>query len=322
MDSENELGTVLSVTGLCTYFFTKKGIVKAVDNVSFDVRKGEIMCIVGESGSGKTVTALSLLRLVEHPGRIVEGKIMFDGKNLLDLTLREMRDIRGKKIAMIFQDPHSSLDPVFTIGEQIAEAMTAHKGITKGEAKARVYELLKLVDIPEPERRFHEYPHQFSGGMKQRVMIAMALSCKPLILIADEPTSSLDVTIQALILDMFIELRKKFNMAIIYITHDLWVIRYISDRVAVMYLGIIVESADKKEIFENPLHPYTQALLSSLPGKKGRILLKGEVPSPVNPPEGCRFHSRCPKRFDRCEKIEPEMKEVVSGHFVMCHLYS
>jgi len=322
MDRKNEDEPVMSVIGLRTYFFTKRGTVKAVDDISFDLRKGEILCIVGESGSGKTVTALSLLRLVEYPGRIVDGKIIFDGKNLLDLSLRKMQDIRGNKIAMIFQDPHSSLDPVFTIGEQIAEAMTTHKSLTKGEVKARVNELLKLVDIPEPERRSHEYPHQFSGGMKQRAMIAMGLSCEPSILIADEPTTALDLTIQAQILDLFLQLRKKFNMSIIYITHDLAVVSDIADRIAVMYASRIIEKGNREDVLKNPLHPYTHGLISCLPSESEKLTsIPGTIPGLIDPPHGCIFHPRCTRSMDICRNKRPGFAEVEDDHLVACFLY-
>ncbi len=322
MGLENEKDIILSVRGLCTYFFTKNGIIKAVDDVSFDVHGGEILCIVGESGSGKTVTALSLLRLVEPPGRIVGGKIMFEGKGILDISVREMQELRGKKIAMIFQDPHSSLNPVVTIGDQIMEAVMAHKNPGKTKAKEKALELLKLVDIPEPGRRFHEYPHQFSGGMKQRTMIAMALSCEPSILIADEPTTALDLTIQAQILDLFIELRKKFNMAIIYITHDLDVVSELADRVIVMYAGRIMEKGRREHVLGKPLHPYTCGLIDCLPSESGRLVsIPGTIPGLINPPPGCIFHPRCSRATDICRTQRPELACIDEGHYVGCFLY-
>lgn len=317
-----ESGAVLSVSGLRTYFFTKKGTVKAVDDVSFDLRKGEILCIVGESGSGKTVTALSLLRLVEPPGRTVDGKIMFEGKDLLDIPLIEMQDVRGNRISMIFQDPHTSLNPVFTIGDQIMEAMTAHKRYAKIEAKAQALELLRLVEIPEPERRFHEYPHQFSGGMKQRVMVAMALACEPIVLIADEPTTALDLTIQAQILDMFKEFQKKFNMSIIYITHDLGVVSELADRVAVMYAGRIMEKGFGEDVLKNPLHPYTRGLMECLPSENENLAsIPGTIPGLINPPEGCIFHPRCSRVMDICRADRPDFIEMEPEHYVNCFLY-
>lgn len=322
MDRKNETGTVLSVCGLRTYFFTKKGTVKAVDDVSFDLGYGEILCIVGESGSGKTVTALSLLRLIEPPGRIIEGKIIFEGKDLLDIPLRQMHEVRGNRIAMIFQDPHSSLNPVFTIGDQITEAVTAHRNLTKSGAKARALELLRLVDIPEPERRFHEYPHQFSGGMKQRVMAAMALACDPSVLIADEPTTALDLTIQAQILDLFLELKKKSDLSIIYITHDLGVVSELADYIVVMYAGRIIEKGCRDEVLKNPLHPYTRGLIDCLPSEKENLAsIPGTIPDLVDPPEGCIYNPRCNSAMDICMKDKPKSTETKNEHYVFCFLY-
>ncbi len=320
MGRENGNEAVLSVRGLRTYFFTKKGIVKAVDDVSFDIRKGEILCIVGESGSGKTVTALSMLRLVEHPGRIVGGKIMLEGKDLLDIPLSKMQEVRGNRIAMISQDPHSSLNPVFTVGDQITEAVTAHK--SPGEAKARALELLRLVEIPEPQRRFHEYPHQFSGGMKQRVMVAMALACDPLVLIADEPTTALDLTIQAQILDLFLELRKRFNMSVIYISHDLGVVSELADRIAVMYAGRIMEKGSRDDVLKNPLHPYTRGLIDCLPSESEKLSsIPGTIPGLINPPGGCIFHPRCSSAMDICRAQRPGLTGMENEHYVCCFLH-
>lgn len=322
MGGENGDEAVLSISGLRTYFFTKKGTVKAVDDVSFDLRKGEILCIVGESGSGKTVTALSLLRLIEPPGRIVEGKIIFEGKDLLDIPLRQMQEIRGNRIAMIFQDPHSSLNPVFTIGDQIIEAVTAHKKLSKKEAKARTIELLSLVDISEPQRRFHEYPHQFSGGMKQRVMAAMALACDPSVLIADEPTTALDITIQAQILDLFLELRKKSDLSIIYITHDLSVVSELADHITVMYAGRIMETGSRDDVLKNPLHPYTRGLIDCLPSEKENLAsIPGTIPDLVDPPEGCIFHPRCSSAMDICRTQRPGSNRIENEHYVCGFLY-
>ncbi len=322
MGLKNDNKTVLSVNDLRTYFFTKKGIVKAVDDISFDLRKGEILCIVGESGSGKTVTALSLLRLVEPPGRIVDGSIMLEGKNLLELSLREMQDIRGNKIAMIFQDPHSSLNPIFTVGDQVSEAITAHRKTTRKEADARAIELLDLVGIPMASERFHEYPHQFSGGMKQRVMIAMALACGPEVLIADEPTTALDLTIQAQILDLFLDLRNKFDMSIIYVTHDLGVVSEIADRILVMYAGRIMEKGYRDDILKYPLHPYTRGLIECLPSDKGKLAsIPGTIPSLIASPEGCIFHERCSRVRDICRLNRPGLVHIKNEHYVSCFLY-
>ncbi len=313
---------ILSVSGLRTYFTTKKGIVKAVDDVSFDIRKGEILCIVGESGSGKTVTALSLLRLVETPGRIVEGKIMFEGKDLLNIPISEMKNVRGNRIAMIFQDPHSSLNPVFTIGDQIIEAVTAHRSHARKEAKSRAFELLRLVEIPEPERRFHEYPHQFSGGMKQRVMIAMALACDPSVLIADEPTTALDLTIQAQILDLFRELRKKSSLSIIYITHDLGVVSELADNIVIIYAGRIMENGHREDVLKNPLHPYTRGLIECLPSENEELAsIPGTIPNLMYPPDGCIFHPRCSSVRGICRNERPGLTWVENEHYVRCFLY-
>jgi len=294
----------------------------AVDDVSFDLLKGEILCIVGESGSGKTVTALSILRLIDHPGRITGGNIMFGKKNLLELTIRELQDIRGNRISMIFQDPHSSLNPVFTTGDQISEAITAHRSVSRKEADARAIELLELVGIPIPEERFHEYPHQFSGGMKQRATIAMALACAPDILIADEPTTALDLTIQAQMLDLFSELRKKFNMSIIYITHDLGVVSEIADHVAVMYAGRIMEKGCRDDILKNPKHPYTKGLIDCLPSEKGKpSSIPGTIPNLIDPPEGCIFHPRCRFAMEICRLRRPMPSKTNNEHYVSCFLY-
>ena len=311
---------VLSVNHLRTYFFTKYGTVQAVDDISFDVRKGDILCIVGESGSGKTVTALSILRLVDPPGRIIEGKVMLEGKDLMKLSTREIQDIRGNKISMIFQDPHSSLNPIFTVGDQISEAITAHRRITNKEADARALELLHLVGIAK--ERFHEYPHQFSGGMKQRIMIAMALACGPEVLIADEPTTALDLTVQAQILDLFLELRNKFNMSIIYVTHDLGVVSEIADRIVVMYAGRIMEKGNREEILTNPRHPYTKGLMECLPSSRGKLAsIPGTIPGLIEPPGGCIFHPRCGRVMDKCRLNRPLLLQIKDEHYVSCFLY-
>lgn len=320
MVPENERET-LSVSNLRTYFFTRKGVVKAVDDISFDLRKGETLCIVGESGSGKTVTALSILRLVEQPGRTVGGKIMLKEKDLLQLSLHEMQNVRGNMISMIFQDPHSSLNPVFKVGDQISEAITAHKKISKYAADARSLELLNMVGIPMADERFHEYPHQFSGGMKQRVMIAIALACDPEILIADEPTTALDLTIQAQILDLFLNLRNKFNMSIIYVTHDLGVVSEIAGRIVVMYAGKIMEKGYKNDILMNPQHPYTKGLIECLPSDEGNMIsIPGTIPDLITPPQGCIFHPRCSNLMDICRLSTPEMKHIKNEHYVSCFL--
>jgi len=317
---------LLEVRGLKTYFFTDEGVVKAVDGVDFDVREGEIFGLVGESGCGKSVTALSILRVVPSPpGRIVDGRVMFEGKDLMKISEGEMRRVRGAKISMIFQDPHSSLNPVFRIGDQIAEAIQLHQRIDKKEVPSKAAEALDLVRIPDPEDRMYQYPHQFSGGMKQRAMMAMMLACNPALLIADEPTTAVDVTIQIQILELLRELRRKQGASIMIITHNLGVIAEICDRVAVMYAGNIVEQADVVSLFEKPKHPYTLALLGTFPGaekKRGELtVIPGFVPSLVDPPSGCRFHPRCSHAKPICTKEMPPVVEVSVGHTVRCHLY-
>jgi len=315
---------LLEVKNLKTQFFTEDGVVKAVDNVSFKIYPGEVLGLVGESGCGKTVSALSTLRLVpDPPGKIIEGEILFNDENLLEKNDREMRDIRGNEIAMIFQDPMTSLNPVFTVRNQIMENITLHQELSKEEALRRAIEMLELVGIPEAERRINDYPHLFSGGMRQRVMIAMALSCNPALLIADEPTTSLDVTIQAQVLDLMRDLRDDLNMAILYITHNLGVIAEMADRVGVMYAGNIVETADTVTIFKNPHHPYTKALLTSIPRMDMKLdrlgVIRGVVPNLINPPSGCRFHPRCPIATEKCSKEVPPYVETEPGHFAFCH---
>ena len=320
---------LLEVKGLKTHFFTDEGVSMAVDGVDYWVRKGETLGVVGESGCGKSVTALSIMRLIpEPPGKIVAGDIRFEGKSLLSLTPDQMREIRGNKISMIFQEPMTSLNPVYTIGNQISEALKLHQGMTKKEALDRSVEMLKLVGIPSPGRRVHEYPHQLSGGMRQRAMIAMALSCNPSLLIADEPSTALDVTIQAQILDLMISLKEELNTAIIMITHDLGVVAESAARVVVMYAGKVVEEADVYGIFENPLHPYTDGLLQSIPRidlsakKKKRLTeIEGVVPIPSQLPKGCLFHPRCPKVMDVCRETLPELKPNGQDHSVRCWLY-
>ncbi|MGH7725809.1 MAG: ABC transporter ATP-binding protein [Candidatus Eiseniibacteriota bacterium] len=314
---------VLEVRDLKTHFFTDDGAVKAVDGVSFEVRTGETLGIVGESGCGKSVTSLSILRLIPSPpGKIVGGQILFEGKNLLDLEPGEMRKIRGNEISMIFQEPMTSLNPVYTCGDQIMEAVQLHQKVGRREARSRAIEMLRLVGIPAPEQRVDEYPHQLSGGMRQRVMIAMALSCHPRVLIADEPTTALDVTIQAQILDLLNRLQEELGMAILLITHDLGVVAETCDRVAVMYAGQIVEYADVEEIFQHPRMPYTAGLLGSIPklGEDAERLrvIPGNVPNPAEFPPGCKFHPRCPVVIDRCRTENPPLAMIRPAHLVRC----
>jgi peptide/nickel transport system ATP-binding protein/oligopeptide transport system ATP-binding protein len=320
---------LLRVEDLHTYFYTYDGVVKAVDGIDFTIRKGETLGLVGESGCGKSVTALSILRLIQQPpGRIVKGKILFDGQDLLELTLEQMRKIRGNQISMIFQEPMTSLDPVFCIGDQIAESIRLHQRVSKREAMDRAAEMLKKVAIPDPEKRLGEYPHQFSGGMRQRVMIAIALSCDPKMLIADEPTTALDVTIQAQILNLMNRLKQDFGASVLLITHDLGVIAEMAQSVAVMYAGKIVEYADVVELFTNPQHPYTLDLMDSiprmdLPVAEDKMLkaIPGVVPSLLGLPEGCRFRERCSRAFDMCAGKIPPFIALGSGHLVRCWLY-
>jgi oligopeptide/dipeptide ABC transporter ATP-binding protein len=320
---------LIDIRDLHTQFFTDDGLARAVDGVSYSLQKGETVGVVGESGCGKSVTALSVLRLIPNPpGRIVGGEILFEGTNLLDLSPAEMRRIRGNDISMIFQEPMTSLNPVFTIGNQIAEAVRLHQGLSKKEALNKAIEMLALVGIPVPERRVHEYPHQLSGGMRQRAMIAMALSCNPKVLIADEPTTALDVTIEAQILDLMRNLQSELGTAIIMITHDLGVVAEMARKVVVMYAGKIVEQAPVEAIFAEPNHPYTQGLLQSLPrvdkdatGGKHRLQeIPGIVPSLLNLPKGCKFASRCPKAMAVCEEEEPVLEQVAPDHFSSCWL--
>jgi peptide/nickel transport system ATP-binding protein len=316
---------LLKVKGLKTYFFTEDGVVKAVDGIDFTLRPGEVLGIVGESGCGKSVTSMSLLRLIGAPGEIVEGEIMFGEDDLLDLSEEEMRNIRGNRISMIFQQPTTALNPVFTVGDQIKEALKVHKGLDDAEADKRCEQLLALVGIADPRRRMASYPHQLSGGMCQRIMIAMGLACNPELLIADEPTTALDVTIQAQILDLMRELREKINTAIILITHDLGVVAEMVDNVLVMYAGKVVEYAPVKELFAAPKHPYTQGLLASIPVlgvvKEELDTIPGTVPSLLNLPAGCRFATRCPYRMERCDQEEPPLIKLEGNRLVRCWLY-
>ena len=314
--------TILEVRDLATHFRTDEGIAKAVGGVSFSVRKGETLALVGESGCGKSVTALSILRLVPPPGKIVRGEIIYKGQNLSQLSAEGIRRIRGKEISMIFQEPMTSLNPVFTIGRQIAEALEVHEKVSREEVHDRVVEMLRLVSIPDPEQRVHEYPHQLSGGMRQRVMIAMALICHPAILIADEPTTALDVTIQAQILALLNRLQNELQMSVILITHDLGVVAQNAHRVAVMYAGRIVEFADGEELFGRPLHPYTIGLVDSLPSMHDRgarlRTIPGTVPDPTRIPSGCSFHPRCPIADEYCVDNVPQLEELRPRHWVSC----
>ena len=320
---------LLELKGLKTYFYTDEGVVRAVDGVDLYIDKGETLGVVGESGCGKTVTALSIMRLIAiPPGRIVEGQILYQGRDLVTLPAAQMRKVRGKEISMVFQEPMTSLNPVFTIGEQIAEAIRLHEGLGRRDAMDKTVEMLKIVHMANPERRVKEYPHQLSGGMRQRVMIAMALSCNPKLLIADEPTTALDVTIQAQILELLNELKAKLGMAVMLITHDMGVIAETAQRVDVMYAAKVVEEAPVKELFKEPLHPYTQGLLRSIPRidlaatKKQRLeAIPGVVPSLIDIPPGCRFTPRCPFAKAVCSEKDPVLKEVRPGHKVSCWLY-
>jgi len=314
---------LLIVKDLYTYFYTSNGVVPAVDGVSFSIKKGEILGLVGESGCGKSVTALSIMRLIpQPPGKILSGKIEFAGENLLDKKESEIREIRGNEISMVFQEPMTSFNPVFTIGFQIMESLILHQKLTKAQAREKAIDMLRTVGIPSPEKRVDDYPHEFSGGMLQRAMIAMALACNPKLLIADEPTTSLDVTIQAQIIDVLQDLRNNFKIAILYITHNLAVIAELADVVAVMYSGKIVEMADVYTLFSHPLHPYTIGLLDSIPkeGNKRKRLtaIKGVVPDPRFMPTGCRFHPRCPYANGICRQKEPPLVDKGNAHFVAC----
>lgn len=326
MAQENNF--LLKIRNLHTYFFTDEGVAKAVDGVDLELEEKGTLGLVGESGCGKSVTALSIMRLIpEPPGKIVRGEVVFGGVNLLSLSEGEMRKIRGRSISMIFQEPMTSLNPVFQIGDQISEVLRLHEGLSKKEAWNRSIEMLRMVGIPSPERRVAEYPHQLSGGMRQRAMIAMALACRPKLMIADEPTTALDVTIQAQILELINRLQKETGMSVILITHNLGVIAETAQKVAVMYAGRIVEYAPVRPLFITPRHPYTQGLLKSIPrldegqARKQRLeAIPGLVPSLLDLPPGCKFSNRCKYLFDKCQE-EPELKEIEPGHFVRCWLY-
>ena len=324
MSSSNN-NTLIEVRDLQTHFFTEDGVAKAVDGVSWSIPRGQTLALVGESGCGKSVTALSIMRLIpDPPGRIVGGQILFEGQDLATLNEKALRRIRGNHIAMIFQEPMTSLNPVYTIGNQIVEAIELHQKIRGREAWQCAIDMLRQVGISAPEQRVREYPHQMSGGMRQRVMIAMALSCHPALLIADEPTTALDVTIQAQILDLLRSLQERHNMSVLLITHDLGVVAEVADEVCVMYASKIVERAEVKELFANPLHPYTQGLFRSIPrlgqAKHRLEVIPGNVPNPLDFPSGCKFHPRCPlgHKDEMCRSREPELEEVRPGHWVAC----
>jgi oligopeptide/dipeptide ABC transporter ATP-binding protein len=320
---------LLEVKGLKTYFYTEDGVVRAVDGVSFEVYPGEVLGLVGESGCGKSVTSLSIMRLISKPGRIDEGEILLNGESLLKLPEEEMIKVRGNRISMIFQQPQTALNPVFKVGDQLAEVLDVHQDLGRKAGWQRAVELLKMVGVPDPERRAEAYPHELSGGMAQRVMIAMALACVPELLIADEPTTALDVTIQAQILDLMRDLRREMGTSVILITHDLGVVAEMAERVAVMYAGEIVEQTDVNTLFDQPLHPYTQGLIGSIPVlgeiKEKLDVIPGSVPNLVDLPPGCRFAPRCQARFKYncaiCADVRPELEEIKPGHSIRCWLY-
>ncbi|HEX9332234.1 MAG TPA: ABC transporter ATP-binding protein, partial [Anaerolineales bacterium] len=321
---------LLEIKGLKTYFYTEDGIVRAVDGVNLEVYPGEVLGLVGESGCGKSVTSLSIMRLISKPGKIDEGEILLDGENLLELPEQEMIKVRGNRISMIFQQPQTALNPVFKVGDQLAEVLNIHQDLGKDAGWKRAVALLKMVGVPDPEHRAEAYPHELSGGMAQRVMIAMALACVPDLLIADEPTTALDVTIQAQILDLMRDLRREMGTSVILITHDLGVVAEMAERVAVMYAGEIVEQTDVNSLFDQPLHPYTQGLIGSIPIlgeiKEKLDVIPGSVPNLINLPPGCRFAPRCLSRVKYgltiCNDVKPELDEVKPNHFVRCWLYT
>ncbi|RNB86961.1 ABC transporter ATP-binding protein [Brevibacillus fluminis] len=321
--------TVLEINHLQTYFYTDKGVVPAVDDISISVKKGKIIGIVGESGCGKSMTSLSIMQLIASPGKIAGGEILFQNKNLVGLSKSEMRSLRGNEISMIFQEPMTSLNPVYPVGKQVAETLLLHnKTMQKEEAKQKVIDMFKMVGIPEPERRYRAFPHQLSGGLRQRVMIAMALICRPKLLIADEPTTALDVTIEAQILKLMKQLQEEIDTSIIMITHNLGIVAEMCDYVYVMYAGKVMEHADVFELFDHPKHPYTEGLLKSIPRgnvqqnkKKGLYSIEGMVPNMLNLPKGCRFHPRCMYAEDACREIEPDLVDTGDGHMVRCIKY-
>jgi oligopeptide/dipeptide ABC transporter ATP-binding protein len=317
----------LQLEDLTVRFHLKRGQLTAIDGVTLTVHRGETFGLVGESGSGKTATARSVMRLIPiPPGEVVRGRILFEGANILEYSPQQMRELRGKKIAMVFQEPMSALNPVFTVGKQIADALRTNLGISKKEAKTRVIELLQLVGIPSPASRYDNYVHEFSGGMRQRVMLAMALSCNPTFLIADEPTTALDVTIQATILELIRSMIERFHMSLIFITHNLGVVAHTCDTIGVMYASHLVELGTKNELFAHPLHPYTIGLLNSIPrlDTQAKYLtpITGSVCNMLQPPQGCKFHPRCAHAMDICTQEVPRLQEVAPGHFVACHLHT
>lgn len=316
---------LLEIWDLRTYFYTYKGVVKALEGVNLRIGANELLGLVGETGCGKTVTGLSILRLIDSPGKIIDGKIVFRGEDLLKIGENEMSErIRGKKISMVFQEPRSSLNPTYTVGSQISEAIRLHQRVDKREAMKRAVSILMQTGMPDPERIAGEYPHELSGGMAQRAMIAMALSCDPELLIADEPTSSLDVTIEAQILELIKDLISKFKASVLLITHDLGIVAETCDKAAVMYAGNVIEYGDVRDIFKRHKHPYTEGLLNSVPKLKIRgelYTIEGTVPNLINPPTGCRFHPRCPEARKKCSELKPPDVEVEPGHSVSCFLY-
>lgn len=317
--------TIFQIRGLKTQFFTKKGIVPAVDGIDITVKQGEAVGLVGESGSGKSMTAMSVMQLLQKPGKVVDGEILLDGENLLDKSKKEIDEIRGNRISMIFQEPMTSLNPVYTIGKQVSEAILTHENVSKEEAKERAIDIFRKVGIPEPEKRYGAYPHQLSGGLRQRVMIGMAMVCNPELIIADEPTTALDVTIEAQILYLMNQLQKEKNTAIVMITHNLGVVAQSCDYVYVMYAGKIMEEASVKALFKNPQHPYTFGLMNSIPKmtetKEHLFTIRGMVPNLLHLPKGCRFCTRCDKAMKICTEYQPELYETEEGHKVRCFLY-
>ena len=316
---------LLEVKDLKVSFFTPAGEVKAVGGISYDLDYGEVMGVVGESGSGKSQEAYSIIGLLQSPGKVVGGSITFEGQDMLALTKKEMQEYRGNKIAMIFQNPMTSLNPVYTVGNQLVEALRAHDSkISRKEAEQRAMEMMEMVGINNVQKRMNQYPHEFSGGQRQRIVVARALSFNPKLIVCDEPVSALDVSVQAQVLNLLEDLQKELGISYLFIAHGMAVVRHISHRVGVMYLGKMVEIAETDELFEHCGHPYTQALLSSVPvanplHKKNQIMLEGEVPNPINPPTGCRFHPRCRFACDKCKQEEPQLRKIAQGHVVACH---
>jgi oligopeptide/dipeptide ABC transporter ATP-binding protein len=314
-------GSLLEIRDLKTYFFTEAGVVKAVENATVDVKSKETIGLVGESGSGKTVTALSALRIIPRPGRIVAGSIKFEGSDVLAMSEEEMRKLRGPKMAMVFQDPSSSLNPVYTVEKQLSDILMLHRNLTKKEASERAQYLLELVGIPEPHTRLKAYPHELSGGMKQRIAIARALSCEPTLLFADEPTTNLDVTVQAQVLELMKKLQRDLGMSMVMITHDMGIIADMTERVTIMYAGKVMEAADTKTIFHDPKHPYAEALLAAVPRVDQRKILEvipGNIPNLIEPPSGCVFHPRCKYAKQICADVAPPLEEADKGHLVAC----